>query len=553
MKKITLFLVGMFAFFAVFAQNNPFQIQSSELMKNFPEKLKPIIKTSETVLKNKAPLEQAYALDSMIFYFDTSGTFQAEKFYKTSAYSPVDSFPVLVYSFNRNFDTLERFALNLKYLKDLLGVTYYYYEPTSFLYYVDSVDYKIYDNGWKDITNYYYVYNDVYQSYYVKMYRAFNYDQSSHQYTGGYKYIAYFDDNNFWEKAVYYDYDATNDMWNYSKQYLFTTDEQGRIISSLQQNYDLPSSSWVNEKYITYHYNSAGKIDTIITQTWDDANNSWLNQTKEIKTLAGDTLLTEDLYQTWLGDPNNVWMDDYKYVYEYDQNGNDSIFEKLTYNFLQGTWTPEFKYLYTYNDDNLIVERIYQVWDNTTNQLKNNSRNYYEYDENGRNTLYLYQQWDDAANNWLNNFRALKEYNSTDYLTDLTYQNWDNANMVWQNSTYYQYEYMDIVKTAVHKYSWTNPKGWEENSRNEYYWHSFETGVENSVASQKYIYPNPATDYVYLPVEKGFVKIYSLDGKLIKNLEINGSKLDISGINPGVYTIIINNANVSFTDKLIKF
>ncbi len=69
-------------------------------------------------------------------------------------------------------------------------------------------------------------------------------------------------------------------------------------------------------------------------------------------------------------------------------------------------------------------------------------------------------------------------------------------------------------------------------------------------ANQVRIYPNPAADFIYTTLKANKIEIFDLTGK--KVLEGNGSFLDISGLNPGVYSARIINDDKIYNAKFVK-
>ena len=78
------------------------------------------------------------------------------------------------------------------------------------------------------------------------------------------------------------------------------------------------------------------------------------------------------------------------------------------------------------------------------------------------------------------------------------------------------------------------------------------TEVENSKIE---LFPNPTSDYFTIKSEKEILlRIYSLDGKLVRQEKITNqsSKIDVSNLNSGIYSLIIESDTNQFVTKLIK-
>ena len=69
-----------------------------------------------------------------------------------------------------------------------------------------------------------------------------------------------------------------------------------------------------------------------------------------------------------------------------------------------------------------------------------------------------------------------------------------------------------------------------------------------------YVYPNPSSDFIYISNEltSGAFKIVDLSGKIMKQGAISANKqIPVSDLNPGLYSIILENGSQSIKQKLI--
>ncbi len=79
------------------------------------------------------------------------------------------------------------------------------------------------------------------------------------------------------------------------------------------------------------------------------------------------------------------------------------------------------------------------------------------------------------------------------------------------------------------------------------------TEVENPLAQEISIYPNPASNFIIInSVEDIKGSIFSVSGKLIKTISNTNNNIDISDLNKGVYIINIQSKGKIYTQKFIK-
>ncbi len=78
------------------------------------------------------------------------------------------------------------------------------------------------------------------------------------------------------------------------------------------------------------------------------------------------------------------------------------------------------------------------------------------------------------------------------------------------------------------------------------------TNLENPEKEPVRLYPNPATDIVYLSVQEGNVTIYDPNGMRVMTRTFQSGNLDISSLKKGMYIIHIESGQSRSTHKLIK-
>ena len=104
-----------------------------------------------------------------------------------------------------------------------------------------------------------------------------------------------------------------------------------------------------------------------------------------------------------------------------------------------------------------------------------------------------------------------------------------------------------------------NEQLWREDFAEAYLWlfDSFANAIdENSVRSDIVVWPNPATDFIILP-EYAFsgdtkINIYTMKGEVVVEFLLTSNRIDISGLDTGLYVIEINTGHYLYQGKFIK-
>ena len=76
-------------------------------------------------------------------------------------------------------------------------------------------------------------------------------------------------------------------------------------------------------------------------------------------------------------------------------------------------------------------------------------------------------------------------------------------------------------------------------------------GIDDIDKEDFLIYPNPAREYTYIDFGgslSGEMEIYGITGMLVAKREYNGEalRLDLTGLQPGVYFVRLGNATMKF-------
>ena len=79
------------------------------------------------------------------------------------------------------------------------------------------------------------------------------------------------------------------------------------------------------------------------------------------------------------------------------------------------------------------------------------------------------------------------------------------------------------------------------------------TDIEEELATQVNIYPNPADQFIHLDGLEGFqdIGMYELSGKLISRISSDQKQLDVSGLKNGIYLLVLDGSQGRVVRKLL--
>lgn len=119
-------------------------------------------------------------------------------------------------------------------------------------------------------------------------------------------------------------------------------------------------------------------------------------------------------------------------------------------------------------------------------------------------------------------------------------------------SNYYTYansgEILEIIRRRQNF-----PTGTDFRNKTNYYY-SVSNLNKDKIKKEISLYPNPSNHYININENYNFddIKIYSISGQLVCKPKIEGKRIDISNLIPGIYIMEFNNNNEIYYSKLIK-
>ena len=79
-------------------------------------------------------------------------------------------------------------------------------------------------------------------------------------------------------------------------------------------------------------------------------------------------------------------------------------------------------------------------------------------------------------------------------------------------------------------------------------------GVAEQKDNQVFVFPNPSKDVFTVQCEgMTRIQVFSIDGKLLRTMELSGSQCQIEGLENGVYFVRIVSENSVITHRIVKY
>jgi hypothetical protein len=310
---------------------------------------------------------------------------------------------------------------------------------------------------------------------------------------------------------------ATNE-WVPDFGYEYTYDEAGHVTSRMIYDRFADPQTWHPLEKMLYAFDGNGRKILETRQLWSDTARDWVNQVKTewYYDSPGDT--TEYASFKWsLAGNYYEWHEDerHRVIKESDPDGN-LVLTTVALKISKTRWTPTMKEERAYNSAG---QQVLSVISKGYGSLTEDFRSEWVYDPDGRliqETLTGSQvRWPGgmAITRKAKTIRSLDEEGNT---TRVVWNYWDA-----QTKTY-------IL-----------------NSKDYYFYHPAASSSQETGIEEVRVYPNPTRGILNLSglSQPAVVKIYSMQGMLLRSFQQVATSVDISGLPPGAYLILVSEGN----------
>ena len=206
-------------------------------------------------------------------------------------------------------------------------------------------------------------------------------------------------------------------------------------------------------------------LDSVHTYSHLVADNDSTLERRAFHSYNSDNLLEEitDLYFS-----SDIWENDRKIEYEYDDNGNLVQYTIFSWLEFSSTWVNASRWSYTYDNNNNITELIRQF--GGTAGLNNFLKFEYFYNNDGLRDSSRTYRWDTDLSEWSIDARRDYYYDIDNNFSEIINQNLDDSTQLFVNSTALIYEFNSNNDLASITYQYWNLDllEWINNRKNEY-------------------------------------------------------------------------------------
>lgn len=399
---------------------------------------------------------------------------------------------------------------------------------------------------------------------------------------------------------------ASDDGYYIYNQYLYTYDADGNVTEKIYNKYNTSKTGVKTYRKYNYEYNAAGQ-ETLYLYTKANSEDSLIydNYEQVISTYTAEGLLETERTEDWNA-TDSVWELDeqIKFTYSINSDGyvtssiesvteddvvyvdeekiesfyTDSLLDSsYVYEWAADAWVVTEKSYFSYEDGVLVSELIDELDERTTymkDALGNDVLEYVEelndsvwvktdmtirsYDANGNLLSYYDKMWSDVYGWMIADGEKITsiEYNGSNVVVGKEDNVWTLPTTVLD--TKYKYEIIEsdensvfvsdyIVSKTKDGVSYTN-----YSKTSSFYSEPTTSEIADVLAIEGVLYPNPASDYIFLPAGDYNYSIYSISGQMVMSgTRTNTAKITVDGLDNGIYLINYQTEEEQKTERFI--
>lgn len=338
---------------------------------------------------------------------------------------------------------------------------------------------------------------------------------------------------------------------NTTRMEIYEYDAYGRRVYELHSRFFNAQSAWLDRSEFRTGYYYAHKPDTVhetkldgTGQEWRTLSSytgsgalaqvrmqglspagDWLNMERTVYTYDTDEKLlyeTRELWEDTLAD----WKPASRFTYAYYLNGSVRKRSQYSYSGATAGWELERTFTYTYTAGGKLETELEYTGSDPA-QLYLVSRNTYTYNAQNLISEKLTEIWYLSGAFFYNGDRLLYTYNPDKSLYRITAQNWNTATENWEDRNFTTYTYANTLSSE---------------------------SVSSPTIS---LYPNPVSDLLHINLPEDTetqLRVINLSGQTLLAETVSGTKaqLNVQMLPAGIYILHLQHAKGATDIRFVK-
>jgi hypothetical protein len=358
------------------------------------------------------------------------------------------------------------------------------------------------------------------------------------------------------KSVLLYNWDSDLNDWILDIEEEDIRDADGQLISEMEIRFSVGGYPSRKE----YAYDTAGRRITEITTSWAEWSWSWGVKVKNEYTYDSLGVKVMDMVSNW-NSRTESWIKNRKTLYGFDPVGRQVLKIEYYWNPDIGDWTGSYelgRQEWAFDPSGREISYSTYEWDPEIKDWVGKAKTEHHYDESGKMIRFAGYDWDHKASVWKGNDDIGKKEWGYDpagrLITEMVFI-WNPQDKDWEENIRLTAMYDPDGDPAEYRQSWWNPDSgeWEKVLRYFFYYKSNVTGQPEIIANDIQVYPNPTEGRIAISglSQPADIRLYSMQGQLVKTYTGVKGGIDISDLPTGVYLLHLTLGNNTIVKKTV--
>ena len=321
---------------------------------------------------------------------------------------------------------------------------------------------------------------------------------------------------------IYYDWNSPFGEWTYVNKYQYSYDDMDRLTNIFSHKWVPDLNQWLNRNNSQFSYDENGNRIKMISSIWDQDEEEWSYFAMEVDT--------------------------------FDQFNNSLLHTRLTWNHDKNSWVPDRQVENAYDSIGNLQMLVNRKWEDTEDNWQPIRKNHYGYDLSRNKILDIRYNWDIEVGDWLPWQKEIREYlpNGESFLLEV--YRWSAEYSAWLGHVKFETLYnISMLRICEIKYFWME-NDWYKDQSKFFYYHVKTVGIGQLQTSEINIFPNPTSGLINITGLKqpAKVKVYSIQGQLVRSDYQVENSIDISELEAGVYVLSVLSEGKVVREVVVK-
>ncbi len=250
---------------------------------------------------------------------------------------------------------------------------------------------------------------------------------------------------------------STDSLGRVYERKIMTYNEFSYLTSSVDFEYDTSNDTITSGGKGEFEWDEDGNKTLYAYYSWNSTDSAWVAKYKY--EYQYDSIGNQNLntyYSSWIS-TESTWVGYYKNEYQYDSDGNQTLRINYDWSTTDSTWIAEYKNEYQYDSNGNKTLYATYSWNSTDSIWVNGSKDEYQYDSIGNLTSHEYIYWNSTDSAWIADYKSENQYDSDGNKTLTINYDWNSTDSTWIADYKFENQYdSDGNKTLKINYDWSS-------------------------------------------------------------------------------------------------